>query len=96
MSLGRITVRNPSAVRGKKFFFHAADGQNFAAQRDFAGHGQIAAHRNAGERADDGRADSDARRRAILGNGAFGHVHVNINVAIKILGQTEEWLRERT
>ena len=35
------------SVGGQKFFFDAADGQNFAAQGDFARHGDVAAHRNA-------------------------------------------------
>src|ERR1700759_4448331 len=77
------------SVSSKKFFFYAADGENFSAQRNFAGHGEIASNRNASQCADDGGADGDAGGGAVLGNSAFGHVHVNVDVAIKIFRQTE-------
>src|SRR5579862_5399299 len=77
------------SVGGEEFFLDAADGENLAAQSDFTGHGHIAADGDAGEGADDGGADGDARGRAVLGNGAFGDMHVNINVAVEILGQAE-------
>ncbi len=35
------------SMGGQKFFFYAADRQNLAPQGDFAGHGHVAAHRNA-------------------------------------------------
>ena len=77
------------SVSGEKFFFYAADGENFAAQGDFAGHSEVAANGIAGERADDGGADGDAGGGAVFGDGAFGHVHVNVDVAIEIFGQAE-------
>src|ERR1700686_101493 len=77
------------SMGGEEFFLDATDGQNLAAQRDFAGHGDIAAHGNSGKGADDGVADGDAGGRAVLGDGAFGNVYVNIDVAVEILGQAE-------
>src|SRR5258707_5132102 len=77
------------SMGGEELFFYAADGQNLAAQGDFAGHGHVAAHGNFRERADDGVADGDAGGGTVLGDGAFGDVHVNIDVAVEILGQAE-------
>src|ERR1700743_761738 len=77
------------SVSSEKFFFHAADGENFSAQCDFAGHGEIATHGNARESADDGGANGDAGGGAVLGDGAFGHVHVNVDVAIEVFRQSE-------
>src|SRR6202043_986735 len=72
------------SMGGEEFFLNATDGQNLAAQGDFTGHGDIAAHGNPGESADDGVADGDAGGRAVLGDGAFRNVHVNIDVAIEV------------
>ena len=91
LSLGSSTVRIPTRCAASNFFLHAADGQNLAAQRDFAGHGHVAAHRNVRQGADDGRADGDSGRRAVLGDGALGHVHVNIDVAVEVVRQAEGW-----
>src|SRR5258708_21509709 len=77
------------SMGGEELFFYAADGQNLPAQGDFSGHGHVAAHGNVRERADDGGADGDAGGRAALGDGAFGDGHVDIDVAIEILGQAE-------
>src|SRR6266481_4818307 len=77
------------SVGGQEFFLDAADGENFAAQGDFAGHGDIAANGNFGEGADDGIANGDAGGGAILWDGAFGDVHVDIDVAVEILGEAE-------
>src|SRR5580692_11119579 len=74
---------------GEKFFFYAADGEDFTAQGDFSGHGDVAADRNTRERADDGVANGDAGGRAVLGDSALGDVHVNVDVAVEILGQAE-------
>ena len=76
-------------MRGQQFFFQAADGKNLAAQRDLAGHGQIASNRNLAQRAGNGGGDRDARRRAIFRNGAFGNVHVQIEVAVEVAAQAE-------
>src|SRR5258708_11790151 len=77
------------SVGGQKLLFEAADGENFAAQGNFAGHGHITAHRNLSERADDGRADGDAGGGTVLRDGAFGNVHVNIESAVEISWQAE-------
>src|SRR5262249_54893909 len=68
-----------AAARGRKqLLLQAADRQHAAAQRDLAGHGDVAAYRNAGHhrynRADHG----DASRRPILRSGPFRHVHVDV------------------
>src|ERR1700722_7169013 len=68
------------SVSSEKFFFYAADGENFSAQRNLAGHGQVAAYGDARESADEGGADGDAGGGAVLRDGAFGHVHVNVDV----------------
>src|ERR1700722_2929316 len=73
----------------QKLFFHTADWQHLAAQSDFTGHGQIATDRNAGERADDGSAKSDSGRRAVLGDGAFWYVDVNVHIAIKVMREAQ-------
>src|ERR1700680_861929 len=74
-------------MSSKKFFFDPADGKNFSTQGDFASHGDIAAYRNTRQSADNGIANRDACGRPVLGDGAFGNVYVNIDVAIKILRQ---------
>src|ERR1700732_1488837 len=74
-------------MSSKKFFFDPADGKNFSTKRDFTGHGHIAAYRDTRQGADDGIADSNACGRPVLGYGALGNMHVNIDVAIKILRQ---------
>ena len=71
------------------FFFDAADGQNFAPKRDLAGHGHIAANRNMRQGAHDGGTNGDARRRPVFRDGAFGNVHVDIQVAIEVMRQAE-------
>src|SRR5450432_3261333 len=72
------------SVGRQKFFFDAADGQDLAAKGNFSGHGDVTAHRDARQGADDGVANRDAGGRAVLGDSAFGDVHVNIDVAVKI------------
>src|ERR1700743_1154541 len=47
------------SVSGEKFFFYAADGENLAAQGNFAGHRDVATNRNVRERADNRCADGD-------------------------------------
>src|SRR5260221_10254358 len=73
----------------QELFLDAADGQNLAAQGDFAGHGHIAAHRILRQRADDRIADGDPGGGAVLGNGSFRHVHVDIERAVEIFFEAE-------
>ncbi len=75
---------------GQEFLLDAADGQHLAAQRDFARHGDVAAHRILCQRAHDGRADGDAGGRSVLGDGAFRNMHVNVDRAVEIPGQAEQ------
>ena len=70
-SLRDDRFQNAVAVRRHQLLFQAADRQHLAAQRDFAGHGHIAAHRNPGQRAADGGGQRDAGRGTVLGNGAL-------------------------
>ena len=58
--LGQNHFEQSSAMSGQKFFFQAADGKNLAAQRDFAGHGDIAADGDAAQGAGKGGCDGDA------------------------------------
>ncbi len=81
---GKNDGAQADAMGGQQFFFYAADGQHSSAQCDFTGHGHVAACRNSSERADQSGGDGDAGRRAVFGDGTFGNVHVDINVAIEI------------
>ena len=82
-------------MRGEQFFFQAADGQNLAAKRDFAGHGQVATYWNFAQGAGDGGGNGDACRGPVLRNGALRNVHVQVKIAIEIAAQTEA-LRTRS
>ncbi len=73
--------RDATAQRGQKLFLEAADRQDMAAQRNFAGHRDILANRNAGQCRYHRGDHADARRGAILGNRAFGEVDVDILAA---------------
>src|SRR2546426_334839 len=77
------------AMRGQKFFFQSADRQHFAAQRNLAGHGDIATHGNLAQSAGNSGSDRDARRGAIFGDGAFRHMHVNVESAVEIALQSQ-------
>jgi hypothetical protein len=73
---GKDDFEESGAVSRQQFFFQTADGENFAAQRDFAGHGQVAAHGNFAKCAGDSRSNRDAGGWAIFRDCAFGHVNV--------------------
>ena len=72
------------AVSGEQLFFEAADGQDFAAKCDFAGHGDIAPDGDVRERAADGGRHGDAGGGAVLRDRAFGDVEVDIEIAVEI------------
>src|SRR5690242_19553646 len=76
-------------MRGENLFLDATDGQNFAAQRDLAGHGHVATNRNMRERTHNWGADGDAGRGAIFRNSAFGNVHVDVEMTVKSMRQTK-------
>ena len=63
--------------------------QHLAAERDFAGHGDVAADGNLGERAGERRGHGDAGGGAVLGDCAFGHVQVEVDVAVELARQAE-------
>ena len=86
----------PAAQGRQQLFLQAADRQHPAAQRDFAGHGDVAMHRNAGEDRDDGGGHGHARRRAVLGRRAFRHVHVDVATIEHRRLDAEITARERT
>ena len=86
---GQDGFEDAGAQCGEQFLLQAADGQNLATQRDFAGHGDVAANRNLGQRAGERRGHGDAGRGAILGNRAFGHMQVQVNVAIELAAEPE-------
>ncbi len=77
------------AMSRQQFLFQAADGKNLAAERDLAGHGQIAANGNLAQRAGDRGGDRDAGRRPIFRDGAFRNVHVQIEIAVEVASQAQ-------
>ena len=87
--LGQNHFEQPGAMSGQQLFFQSADREHFAAQRDLAGHGQVAPHRNLAERAGNRRSDRDAGRRAIFRDRALGHVHVDVEIAIEVARQSQ-------
>src|SRR6185369_11838095 len=69
-----------TAYRSQQLFFQAADRQDFTAQGDFAGHAHFATDRDAGVGGDQRRRHGNARRRAVLGRGAFRNVDVDVGL----------------
>src|SRR5438105_4535633 len=82
-------VGSPGAVRRQDLLLHAADRQYLTAQRDFSGHRHVAADRNLRQRRDQRRRHRDARRGAVLRDGAFGDVHVDVDLRVEVLGEAE-------
>ena len=83
-------VRLPARCAASKLFFHSTDGQNLAAKSDLARHRHITADGDLGQRADQRRRQSDSRRGAIFGNGAFGDVDVNIEMPVEIRIESQQ------
>ena len=77
-------------MRRHRLFLEPADGQHAAAQRNLAGHGHVAAHRRAGERAHDGRGQRDAGGRTVLGRRPGRKVHVHVPRAREIRRDAED------
>ena len=77
------------AARGEHLFLDAADRQHLAAQRDLAGHGEVAADFALGERRDNRRRQRDPRRGTFLRDSAFGQVDVNVEVLEIVVGHVE-------
>ena len=85
VQVGDIVLRDedglhPLAVCGHALLAQAADGQHIAVQGDLAGHGDIAAHRNAGQAGHQRRGQGDTGRGAVLGHGPFGGVDVQVTL----------------
>src|SRR5262249_11686590 len=87
--LGQDGFEDSCAMGCEELFFEAADGQDLAAQRDFAGHGDVAEDRNFCQRAGGGLGHCDACGGAVLGDGTFGDVDVDVDVAVEVAGQAE-------
>src|ERR1700691_2324933 len=67
-----------AAQRRQQLLLQAADRQHAAAEGDLAGHGDVLAHRNAGQYRDDRSHHGGAGRRRVLGRSAFGYVDVDV------------------
>ena len=65
------------ALGGEQLLLDPADRQHPAVERDLAGHADLGAHRAPGGQRDQRGDHGDAGRRAVLGHGAGGHVHVD-------------------
>ena len=68
----------PGPVRGQDLLPHAANGQDFAPQGDFAGHTYIVAHLAAREGRDQRGHDGHPRAGSVFGYRAFGHMDVDV------------------
>ena len=73
----------------EKFFLEAANGEDLAAEGDFSGHCQVAAHRNFAERAGDGGSNGDAGGGAVFGYGAFGNMDMEIESSVEVTSEAE-------
>ena len=70
----------PGAVRRQHLLLDAADRQHVAAQRDLAGHRDVAAHPPSGEQRHQRHGDGHARRGPVLRYGALRHVQVDVRL----------------
>ena len=75
--------RDAGAARRQDLLLDAADGEHPARQRDLAGHGDVAAHRPAGQLRHQRGDHRDARRGPVLGHGAGRDVHVDLGVLVE-------------
>ena len=82
------------AERRHRLFLETADGQHTPPDRDLARHGDVAPNRCTGQRRNDGCADRNARRRAILRDSTLGEVNMDVLRLIKI-GRNAEMRRPR-
>src|SRR5215469_13287642 len=64
----------------EQLLLETGDRPHAATQRDFPGHGDVAAHRNAGHHRDDRGGHGDTGRGAVLRGCAFRDVHVDVPV----------------
>ena len=69
---------------GQQLLFDTTNWQNFATQCDLAGHRDIAADGDAGQRADQRCCHGHSRRRSILRNRTLRYVNVEIDMTMEI------------
>src|SRR5687767_9073408 len=89
LDVTRIPVRNDHvahlvAVCCHRFLLEPANRQHSSAERDLAGHRDIAAHGYAGEGADHRRGDGDSGRGPVLRRCTGWHVDVDVARAVEI------------
>src|SRR4029079_14176223 len=75
--LGEDEDLDARAVCGEQLLLHASDRKNATAERDLAGHRDLATHAPSRESGDDGRGHRDTRRRAVLRDRSRGYVDVH-------------------
>ena len=83
IQIGDVVLRDedglhPLTVSSHALFAQTADGQHVAVQGDLAGHGDIAAHRDAGQAGHQRRGQGDTGGGAVLRHCAFGGVDVQV------------------
>ncbi len=76
---GQDDFLDAGAAGGDEFFAHAADGEDFPGEGDFAGHGD-ASHRPVTGQGEEGGGDGDPGGWAVLGGGPGGHMEVDEGV----------------
>ena len=81
--------RDAAAMRCQELLLEPADRQHFAAQRDLAGHGHIALHRDVGQCRHQRCTHANSRARTVLRRGPFGHVNVHIELLVEVLIDAE-------
>src|SRR5438552_3450255 len=74
----------PDPVRGQYLLLQPADGQHPSPERDLPGQRHVGADRPLGERRNYGQGDRDPGRRAVLGDGPFGDVDVQVQLLPKV------------
>ena len=88
--LAQDDVLDAGTLGGEDFLLNAAHGQHLAAQGDFACHSQMVFHLALGEGRSERRYHRHARRRAILGDGALGHMDMDIVLVEQIRVDTQQ------
>src|SRR5688572_1139120 len=74
---GQHDAPQPRAVRRQDLLLDAADGEDQTRERDLARHRRVVAHAAAGHQGGEAGRDGDARRRAVLRDGARRDVDVD-------------------
>ena len=77
------------AQRAHCFLPQAANGQHAAAQRDLAGHRNVAVHRPIRQRGEHRSRDGDAGAGSVLGDGALREVDVDVFRLVEVRRNAE-------